>query len=529
MIDINKEIITKEELIDQLEQCKLKRDVDGLNVLANLLIEKSQKDKDLLNKAIGYYYVSLGRFFGGIYDEALILSKEALTICEKFKSSKYYILICNLVGVSYGTLTDYANSLTYFLKSYYASLEYEDSQNSYLALCNVGTLFFNMGFLDKAIEYYIKCIEARKLTFDNMEDVDGILITNLFGAYVKQHNYDKIKELEKWIKEYLNKYNNQVVYEDYNMYQIFIAYDENDFEQVEKLVINIIDDASRSADELHTFKNLIDILLVCLKMKNRKLCEELIVILKKIQEKYPEIKNEIKLNDLLIQKHILFNEKEELNVMLMNYYHSKKKEEMVSEEESKNHLLTNIELERVLYKQTLILKKNEELLKNNELDEFTMVYNKTAFQKYVKKDLKSVQKDCYQALILLDIDEFKMFNDSYGHSVGDEVLKSVANVLKDNIRNHEYVGRIGGDEFCIFMKDIYSQEYLEEKLNHIIKNLQDIEIDMLVDDIRASIGVCMIDSPTRYQQVFEIADQAMYQAKKQGKNQYCIKYIKNNR
>lgn len=526
MREINKETITKEELLNQLEKCKLEKDVDGLNLLANQLIEKSQKEKDLLGKAIGFYYISLSRFFTGNYDEALILSKEGLTICEKFKNSKYYFLLCNLVGVNYGTLTDYANSLSYFLKSYYASLEYANSQNCFMALCNVGTIFFNMGFLDKAIEYYIKCIEVRHLTFDNLEYLDGVLIVNLFGAYVKQHNYDKIKEIEKWIKDYNQKYTNEIVYEDYQMYKIFIAYDENDFEEVEQLVSDMIKKAYKRIDILHTFKNLIDILLVCLKMKNRKLCEDLIVILKEIQEKYPKIKNEIKLNDLLIQKHIVFHEKEELNTVLMNYYQSQKKEEMVSEEEIKNNILTNIELERVLYEQTLILKKNEELLKNNELDGFTMVYNKTAFKKYVKKDLKIVQKDSYQALILLDIDEFKAFNDSYGHSIGDEVLKCVANVLKDNIRDHEYIGRIGGDEFCIFMKDIYSQEYLEEKLYNIIKKLREIEVDKLKEEVRASIGVCMIDLPATYQQVFEIADQAMYQAKKQGKNQYCIKYTK---
>ena len=98
----------------------------------------------------------------------------------------------------------------------------------------------------------------------------------------------------------------------------------------------------------------------------------------------------------------------------------------------------------------------------------------------------------------------------------------LAEVLKSAIRNKEYVGRVGGDEFCIFMKNIYSHIYVEEKAEKMLKDIQNIAVEGITDPITVSIGVCVSQCPADYEKIFEIADEAMYRAKNAGRNQLRI-------
>lgn len=514
------------QLLEQLEIYKTNHDIDKLFKYATFLMEISNLQKDYYHKGIGLYYMSLSSYYSGQYDVALMQSKEGLALCESNKSSNYYVLLCNMVGVNYGTLQDYTNALKYLLKAYYASADYAEGANLYMSLCNIGTIFHRLEFYDKAIEYFLLSMKERKMTYENMNEMDGICLVNLYGSYILIKDYEQMKIWEEKLIAFNKRFYNENTIDDYYMYQILLAYDKKDYPQIEELSKTMIKNASNNADELHIFKNLIEVLAINIKIKNKFICNSLIDILESIVRKHPKISNETKLIDLLVQKSIVFHEHERLPRLLMHFYENKKKEELNSKLIEEKGIIDNIELERVLHEQNIILKKNEELLKNNELDEFTMVYNKTYFTKHVEEELKKQQFDGYQALILIDIDNFKEINDTYGHNVGDEVLIQVADLFSRSVRNNEYVGRIGGDEFCIFMKNIYTQKYLKEKLDSLQHQLHNIEIDHFNQKITASIGICLIDSPVSFKQIYEKADEAMYKVKKSGRDRYCILYLK---
>lgn len=74
------------------------------------------------------------------------------------------------------------------------------------------------------------------------------------------------------------------------------------------------------------------------------------------------------------------------------------------------------------------------------------------------------------AFIIIDLDNFKKINDSLGHLQGDEVLKQVANILKENFRKTDIIARLGGDEFIVFMKNIVQKENAIISLNNLLKN-----------------------------------------------------------
>lgn len=154
-------------------------------------------------------------------------------------------------------------------------------------------------------------------------------------------------------------------------------------------------------------------------------------------------------------------------------------------------------------------------------DPLTNLLNRTSFQAYVQEFLeKEYQEDSVSALIILDTDDFKMANDTYGHIYGDEVLREIADKLAKSFRTGDFIGRLGGDEFIIFMKNANSYEMVEKKAKQICNSLVFEKDDLITT---CSVGIVIV--PNRYvdyELLYKYADEAMYEAKKCGKCRYVI-------
>ena len=123
-------------------------------------------------------------------------------------------------------------------------------------------------------------------------------------------------------------------------------------------------------------------------------------------------------------------------------------------------------------------------------------------------------------LIILDIDHFKLCNDTFGHIYGDQVLEKVAETLKKQFRSDDIVGRFGGDEFIVYLHHC-SIQTAKRKADHYLKNLPDyFEKDR---PVTCSMGIAEVTSfPTDFESLVKKADQALYLAKANGRGQACI-------
>ena len=122
-------------------------------------------------------------------------------------------------------------------------------------------------------------------------------------------------------------------------------------------------------------------------------------------------------------------------------------------------------------------------------------------------------------MLILDIDNFKKINDTYGHPVGDRVINSIAGLLTTHFHTYGIVGRIGGDEFSVF-----TEHLSKEKIIHISDMLcRDISDLTLIGkhNISCSIGIASCTNENTFNAAYSKADKALYEAKKQGKNR-CI-------
>jgi len=158
-------------------------------------------------------------------------------------------------------------------------------------------------------------------------------------------------------------------------------------------------------------------------------------------------------------------------------------------------------------------------------DGLTRVLNRRGFEDRLTHELSVARRHGVGGvLIFVDLDEFKPVNDTYGHAAGDEVLVTVANLLRGHIRDTDYIGRLGGDEFAILLprsnkrNGVRRAEDLDRKLNNAYAAWSGHNIP-----IKASCGVYMYTSKIEMKELLENADAAMYAIKQERKTRLGIK------
>ena len=159
----------------------------------------------------------------------------------------------------------------------------------------------------------------------------------------------------------------------------------------------------------------------------------------------------------------------------------------------------------------------EELAYNASHDTLTGVYNRGVFEKAKEKN-----RGRAQAVFIFDVDHFKQFNDTYGHDLGDRVLKKVASAISGNFREEDYVCRYGGDEFTVLMVHVTSamRSLVERKIETIRSICRDTSDGL--PEITLSIGVAFSDRPDPTDDILKDADTALYSTKERGKNGYTF-------
>ena len=220
------------------------------------------------------------------------------------------------------------------------------------------------------------------------------------------------------------------------------------------------------------------------------------------------------------------------------------------ENHSKNIIETSSEIdhEKILYSVNKILQELNELKEENkaltqelkkyhndvillqeelkiakteaEIDFLTGLVNRRRFERALLELLNDLQtKDYPFSLLLLDIDDFKNINDTFGHPVGDTVLQEIATILKTFLRANAIPSRIGGEEFAVILpgSELEEAEHIAQRLRRAIENRSYDHNDL---HVTASFGVTQAKKSDTLESIFDRVDKALYEAKKLGKN--CV-------
>jgi len=192
---------------------------------------------------------------------------------------------------------------------------------------------------------------------------------------------------------------------------------------------------------------------------------------------------------------------------------------------STEHICVLIEdVTDVSHYQSKLNKALEELAKANRIDGLTQIFNRKHWEECLDKEFSRARRyDHGLALIMFDLDHFKLLNDTYGHQCGDLVLVETAKLISSLLRLCDQFGRYGGEEFAVILPEtdlagaMDVAERIREEIENFVINFQDAKVR-----ISTSVGVATINPhDKRYEDLIANTDTALYEAKATGRNKVC--------
>ncbi len=187
-----------------------------------------------------------------------------------------------------------------------------------------------------------------------------------------------------------------------------------------------------------------------------------------------------------------------------------------------------MEMERLMEEQSVYQRQLEEyqrqiesvnadLVQSNTYDGLTGIHNRQSFETRLQTQIeRAVSMDAPLSLLLMDVDKFKSINDNYGHQTGDTVLRSIAELIRENCRDHDVCGRYGGEEFAVILPDTGFDGacVLAERFRRAVENAKGVTDET----ITVSIGAATLQAGQNMKDLVHCADQALYHAKDTGRN-----------
>lgn len=173
-----------------------------------------------------------------------------------------------------------------------------------------------------------------------------------------------------------------------------------------------------------------------------------------------------------------------------------------------------------------LYKKIESLKVLSTIDQLTSIPNRNYMTSYLNSKFHEYKNlNIPFGILFIDIDKFKKINDVYGHEIGDEVLKMVANVLQNSMRQNDIIGRWGGEEFIGIFQGLNLENLavVAEKTRMLIEE-SELRKDLLTIKVTISIGATVVNEADTIESIVNRADSLMYQSKLNGRNLVTIHY-----
>lgn len=157
-------------------------------------------------------------------------------------------------------------------------------------------------------------------------------------------------------------------------------------------------------------------------------------------------------------------------------------------------------------------------------DSMTRLLNRGTMEERIKEELEAVEEGQNYAYIALDLDNFKQINDMYGHWAGDSIIMGISNILREVYGNNARIGRMGGDEFAVFIPDVKDRVQIQSQADEVLRRLRfQKEMIGMAEEPTASIGIAFGPEDGRsFRELYHRADEALYQVKKEEKNSIAI-------
>lgn len=497
-----------------------------------VLEQLAQELEDLAGLAAARYHLACYKHMTYQKQEALRLALDAVAFAREHNLPYYEMYGHNICGIIYEDMSDYAACLDRYLTGYDLAIQAGEVDYAPYFLVNIGNLFMVLDDFKNSLIYMkngfagLQSIEhPSNATRQNM----AMAALNVIEAYVGSGNY---KDALCWAREQgalLEQYGKSGIAACFLLIgRAKEQFHAGDFAAAEACLRPILTDAVKmeNFNDYYTLNILLVALNLAVEMGCRTLAEQLLSALDDTRRRTDLNTFDYKMESCRIRYFDRFFSEDKNYMLAKEFFYpcyqagTAAMEQLSRTYASSLHMRT--ELDRVKAERRNAQELNAELRRSVDLDPFTEVYNKMSVRSYIEKGLSPWQEGMVAALLVLDIDHFKRVNDTYGHPVGDRVIEGIARLMKGLFRQDDVVGRLGGDEFCVFLVGSCEQVILTrvEQLLEQVRAFRPAEQPSCA--VTLSIGVCLLHAPVGYEEMVRSADRALYAAKERGRNRYEV-------
>lgn len=497
--------------------------------LANQLLELAEEEENHFAEAVAH------KFLAVFYNEKgnIQLSLHHASLCYEISSlyqyTDYYITSCNAIGVLYAIMSEQFLALDYYLKGLFAAKSAQNFDLTSRILNNIGDLFSDLKVHDKALDYFKQAKLYREQANLINDEPYVIIVMNIIESSLMLGKENATKEYLPTIMHLISEEKSKMLTCVLSVNEILYYFKENNQKKAERLLLQLFKKLPSISDYSRIFIALLRLKSFIYQLQDKDIGNQYIEVLKMMTEQMDNINFQLYYLEAIIEYYGSIGEEQKQHNAIIEYYYLNEKNNKLREESFCNSLIAKVQLEELLQEQATILKENQQLKNLSEIDELTQIYNRQTAQKFILEKISEETLAGSAALIIVDLDYFKTVNDNYGHIAGDKVLSTTGSLLKRNFREQDIIGRLGGDEFIIFIHNPHHQrnelkQILTIRLNQLLQQIRNIPIADFSMHISASIGVMILTSlPVSFIELYNNADIALYESKKKGRD--CVTFF----
>ena len=511
-----------QEIVEKLEgMLRVKENAKEMYNLADTLFKSASMTLDKEGMMVSDYYRAFYfYYFKNNVSKAINYAKTALSEANELKNTKYIIQAADLVGVLCLKRFEIFNALEPLLLSYNVSSKIQDKKGIIYSTLHIGDLFFALKDYQKAFQYYV---DARDMAMRNNIERDVLFERILFNHILTSIMLNKIEILDSTI-------NIAIMNFDSDMQKPFIALKEivsllKRLQYIERSIVEDIYAIFIKIDDIEDAQERVRVALLLSSLVEKTDDTDLIIDYTELLDTY---KSEVK-------GIVLKEEVESIKAALLGFDTESEQAlgyaEILATENSLISEALDFAIKRILSLQVAESERDNEILKNKELqhisatDELTGLYNRRTGVQKIEDALADSSKASY-AFVMLDIDNFKLINDNYGHGVGDEALEFLSKTLKQIFESDSIITRLGGDEFVVLLYNLPTEYDIRKsvavyKVNMLINYLTNSPLSFLNNEtISVSCGVVIDDGNFDY--LYQKSDIALYASKAAGKGKVTV-------
>lgn len=518
------------ELLKQLEQYQTDINITAeQKYIAEQLLELAEQENNHFAQVVAHKFLTL--FYNNIGNTQLAMHHASLCydISSLYQYTTYYTVSCNMLGILYAVMSEQFLALDYYLKGLFAAKSSQDFDLTSRILNNIGDMFCDLEVYDKAFDYFKQAKLYREQADLTKDEPYVIIVMNIIESSLMLDKEYIAKDYLQLILPLINEEKSRRITSIMSVNEILFYFKEGNFSKAERLLAQLFQKLPMLSDDSHLFLALLRLKPFILQLPDKEFGKQYIFALQTMSKKMDNINFQLYCQECMIEYYDITNDIVQKQAAIIEYYYLNEKHNKIRKESFCNSLIAKVQLEELLQEQALILQENQQLKNLSEIDELTQIYNRQTAQKKILEKISEHELIGSAALIILDLDHFKAVNDTYGHIAGDKVLSIVGTILRRSFRENDIIGRLGGDEFIIFIHNPHHQrleqkEMLYRRLKQLSQQVRDIPIEDGSIHVSASIGIMLLTSlPVSFIELYNNADIALYESKKNGRD--CITFF----